>query len=82
MADLICLMCDCKHKSKRPLRKWVKKHDKEKVYGCARKYITISRIFDMDGDIEAVAGVENMAHCAFYEPVEEAQKEGGEHDGD
>lgn len=82
MADISCRMSDCKHRSKRPLRKWVGKDRKEKLYGCALQCITISRIFDMDGDIEAVVGVENMAHCAFYEPVEAAQKEGVEHDGD
>lgn len=78
MADIICRMSDCKHRSKRPLRKWVSKSTGEKHYSCALKYITISRIFDMDGDIEAVAGSENMAHCAFYEPIEAAQREEGQ----
>lgn len=32
--------------------------------------VYISRVFDMDGDICAVAGENNMAHCTFYEPIE------------
>jgi len=28
----------------------------------------VSRIFDPDGDVEAMAGIENMARCADYEP--------------
>ena len=79
MADIVCRMADCKHRSKRPLRKWVSKKNKgEKLYGCALQCITIARIFDMDGDIEAVAGYENMAHCAFYEPIEAALGGGGD----
>lgn len=37
--------------------------------------MVISRIFDFDGDIFAVAGEENMAHCAFYEPLDESERE-------
>ena len=32
--------------------------------------MVISRIFDFDGDILAVAGEEKMAHCAFFDPLE------------
>lgn len=71
MADLMCSM-DCKHRSKRPLRKWQKK-DGRPCYGCRLKYVNISRVFDLDGDICAVAGEENMAHCAFYEPLNEPE---------
>ena len=54
MADLICSMI-CKHRSKRPLRKWRNK-DGSPCFGCSLKYVKISRVFDMDGDICAVAG--------------------------
>ena len=73
MADLICSMA-CKHRSKRPLRKWRHK-DGSLCYGCRLKCVHISRVFDPDGDIYAVAGEENMAHCAFYEPLEEPEGE-------
>ena len=73
MADLICSMI-CKHRSKRPLRKWWNK-DGSPCFGCSLKYVKISRVFDMDGDICAVAGEGNMAHCAFYEPLDEPEGE-------
>ena len=73
MADLICSMI-CKHSSKRPLRKWRNK-DGSPCFGCSLKYVKISRVFDMDGDICAVAGEGNMAHCAFYEPLDEPEGE-------
>lgn len=73
MADLICSMI-CKHRSKRPLRKWRNK-DGSPCFGCSLKYVKISRVFDMDGDICAVAGEGNMAHCAFYEPLDEPEGE-------
>ena len=37
--------------------------------------MTISRVFDLGGDIYSMAGEENMAHCAFYEPLEEPESE-------
>lgn len=73
MADLICSM-NCKHRSKRPLRKWRKKNGSP-CYGCRLEYVKISRVFDLDGDIYAVAGEENMAHCVFYEPLNEPEGE-------
>lgn len=73
MADLICSM-PCKHRSKRPLRKW-KNKDGSPCYGCRLEYVKISRVFDLDGDIFAVAGEENMAHCIFYEPLGEFEKQ-------
>jgi len=73
MADLICSMA-CKHRSKRPLRKW-KKKDGSPCYGCSLKYVNISRAFDWDGDIYAVAGEKNMARCVFYEPLDEPEGE-------
>lgn len=71
MAIIICKM-NCKHRSRRPLRKW-RGTDGSELYGCTRKTVVISRIFDFDGDILSVAGEENMAHCAFYEPIEEPE---------
>ena len=73
MADLICSMA-CKHRSKRPLRKYRNKNGSP-CYGCCLEYVHISRVFDLDGDICAVAGEENMAHCAFYEPLDEPEGE-------
>ena len=73
MADLICFM-DCKHRSNRPLRKWRKK-DGSPCYGCRLETVTISRAFDFDGDICAIAGEENMARCAHYEPLGEPEGE-------
>lgn len=77
MADLICSMA-CKHRSKRPSRKWNHK-DGRPCYACTLNYVYISRVFDMDGDICAVAGEDNMAHCTFYEPIEEPEGEEDEH---
>ena len=73
MADLICSMA-CKHRSKSPLRKWREK-DGIPCYGCHLEYVIISRVFDLDGDICAVAGEGNMARCAFYESIEEPEGE-------
>lgn len=73
MADLICSMA-CKHRSKRPLRKRRNK-DGSPCYGCSLEYVKISRVFDFDGDICDVAGEENMAHCVFYEPLNEPEGE-------
>lgn len=69
MAVLMCNMNDCKHRSKRPLRYWKNKSG-GKCYGCAREFVVVTMVFDPDGDIEAVAGKESMATCAFYEPME------------
>ena len=46
MADLICSMI-CKHRSKRPLRKWRNK-DGSPCFGCSLKYVKISRVFDIE----------------------------------
>lgn len=73
MANLICSMA-CKHRSKHPLRKWRNK-DGSPCYGCSLKYVKISRVFDWDGDIWSKAGEENMAHCIFYEPIDESEGE-------
>lgn len=81
MTSLICNMEDCVHRSKYPLRKWKRKHDDEKCYGCTLRYITISKIFDPDGDAEGVIGRGNMAACKFYEP-REAGDEAGALDGE
>lgn len=67
MANLICKMEDCKHRSKRPLKKW-RNQDGSRCYGCSLRYTVVTEVFDADGDIEAIAGRENMAHCANYEP--------------
>lgn len=71
MSGLICNMSDCVHRSKYPSRKWCGKGDGSKRYGCKLDCVVVSRTFDFDGDIEAVAGRENMAHCAFYERAPE-----------
>ena len=78
MATLICDMHDCVHISKRPLRSWTNKATGAKCYSCSREYALISKVFDPDGDIEAVAGRENMARGSFYEPREKAPQEGDE----
>lgn len=83
MAVLICNMNDCKHRSKRPLRSWKNKSG-GKCNGCAREFVVVTKVFDPDGDIEAVAGKESMAVCAFYEPMEKDipdNDEGGDQDG-
>lgn len=80
MAVLICDMADCIHRSKRPLRSWKNKATGAKCYGCSRKFALISKVFDADGDIEAVAGKSNMAHCSFYEPRKESSQEEEEDD--
>lgn len=74
MAKVICNMVYCKHRSKRPMRTCIKRSG-EKCYGCMLDAIDISRIFDPDGDAEMVLGEKEMAHCLYYEPVEEAQDE-------
>lgn len=73
MATVICDMA-CKHRSKRPLRKWRHK-DGRPCYSCRLEYVLISRVFDIDGDICDTAGEQNMAHCAFYKPIEATEGE-------
>ncbi len=73
MATIICDM-ECKHRSKRKMRKWRHK-DGRPCYTCGLEAVTISRAFDFDGDIKAVAGEENMARCAHYEPLDEPEGE-------
>ena len=77
MAKLICDMHDCVHISKRPLRScyfcgigWTNKVSGTKRYGGVRKNAAISRIFNPDGDIEAVTERVNKETCSFYEPRE------------
>lgn len=72
MAKVICNMTKCKHRSKRPMRSYIKKSG-EKCYGCMLEAIDISRIFDPDGDVNTLLGETEMAHCLDYEtePVEE-----------
>lgn len=71
MAKVICSVPDCVHRSKRPMRKW-RYNDGRPCYGCKLDTITVSRIFDFDGDCEKLVGKENMAHCSNYEPMEGA----------
>lgn len=66
MATIVCTM-NCKHRSKRPLRKYTFK-DGRKCYGCKLETVTISRIFDPDAYVIQVIEEEQMAHCNFYEP--------------
>ena len=67
MATVICNV-PCKHRSKRPLRKWVSK-DGNKVYGCKLEIISILRISDPDDYIIEVIGEKDMAQCINYEPI-------------
>lgn len=69
MAKVICKM-ECKHRSKRPMRSY-KYRDGSKCYGCKLDVIDISRVFDPDGYAEQVLGESCMAHCIYYEPIEE-----------
>ena len=69
MAKVICNM-DCKHRSNRPLRTY-RSRDGKKCYGCTLDAISVTRIFDIDGDIESMISEDNMAHCADYEPMED-----------
>mgnify|MGYP003289729116 CR=1 FL=1 len=69
MSTVICHM-KCKHKSKRALRIYHTTSG-EKCYQCTLEAIQIRRPFDFDGEIETVAREENMARCAYYEPIEE-----------
>lgn len=71
-ATLICELRDCVHRSKRRLTSW-KGPNGAPCYGCTKPYVNIMRVFDPDGDIEAVAGKENTAICQFYKPREEAE---------
>lgn len=67
MATVICSM-PCKHRAKRPLRKWIKKNG-DKVYGCKLEVISISKILDPDNYIIEVLGDKDMAQCINYEPI-------------
>lgn len=70
MAKVICNMTKCKHRSKRPMRSYIKKSG-EKCYGCKLDVINISRIFDPDEYVVEVVTEENMAACSNYEPAED-----------
>lgn len=66
MAQVICNVTDCKHRSKRKLKNY-KKQNGSPCYGCKLKIILISETFDPDGIIDATAGKENMMICNNYE---------------
>lgn len=68
MAVLIC-DAPCVHRSKRALRSWKRTQGGGKCYGCSLAAVVISRVFDPDGDITAVAGIENTAVCSRFEPI-------------
>lgn len=70
MAKVICNMVKCKHRSKRPLRSYVKSNG-ERLYGCTLDVISISRITDPDDYVVEVVDEKNMAACAYYDPIEE-----------
>ncbi len=74
MAKVICKMVDCVHRSKRPMRKW-RYQDGSLCYGCSLDVASVTRISDLDGDIEAVGGPEIMAHCSDYKPGQVVMKE-------
>lgn len=62
-------MKDCKHRSKRKSRKW-ETADGKPLFRCTLEYISITPVFDPDGDIERTVGKENTAICQRYEPTE------------
>ncbi len=68
MTIVLCLMTDCKYRSKRASKKYKYKNG-EKCYGCTRKTILVGEIFDPDNYVVDVVGKENMAQCEFYEPL-------------
>ncbi len=68
MATVICDMLDCKHRSRRKLKTW-RNRNGAPCYGCSLDAVVVGRVFDLDGDIEAVSGKENMAICKNYEPA-------------
>ena len=68
MTKIICDADDCIHRSKRPLRTWMKSNG-DKCYGCTLEAITIGKIYDPDGDIYNVFGEEKVM-CKDYEPIE------------
>lgn len=70
MTKIICDMVKCKHRSKRPLRSYIKKSG-EKCYGCTLDAISISRITDPDDYVVEVVDEKNMAVCACYKPIDE-----------
>lgn len=78
MAVLIC-DAPCEHRSKRALRSWKRKAG-GKCYGCSLDAVVISRVFDPDGDITAVAGVENTAVCSRFKPIAQEVDEEAELD--
>lgn len=69
MAKVICSM-NCKHRSKRPMRKY-KYESGDPCYGCTLDAVSISRILDPDDYVGQVIDEKEMAHCLYYEPVEE-----------
>lgn len=73
MAKVICDMVHCKHRSKRPMRSYIKKSG-GKCYGCMLDVIDIVRISDPDDYIVEAIGEENMASCIHYEPIENEEK--------
>lgn len=70
MPKVICDMVKCKHRSKRPLRSYIKKSG-EKCYGCTLDAISILRITDPDNYVVEVIDEKNMASCADYDPIDE-----------
>lgn len=70
MTKIICDMEKCKHRSKKPLRSYTIKSG-ERCYGCTLDAIEILRIMDPDDYVVEVVGEENMAACAYYDPVDE-----------
>lgn len=69
MTVVYCRIEDCVHRSKRASRKYCHK-DNTPCHRCLKDTIVIKEPFDLDGEIEAVAGKENMAVCNYYEPIE------------
>lgn len=70
MTKIICDMEKCKHRSKKPLRSYTTKSG-ERCYGCTLDTIKISRIVDPDDYVVEVVSEENMAACAYYDPINE-----------
>lgn len=61
---IICNSDKCPYRSKKPLRKWTlvdKGGKKHQCYSCTLDAITLSPMFDLDGDVYSLYG---------YTPVE------------
>lgn len=66
MTDVICVMKDCKHRSKRPMKKY-KMENGDKCYKCTLEAIVISDS-TFDSEVEELTD-QRMPCCNRYESV-------------